>query len=144
MRILRVPFIVDTHVWIWLVDGTKGKLGPACVANLRAASDEARVWVPAISVWEVAMLESKRKITLSMDLRSWVDRALGAPGVRLADMTPHVAIESAQLPGDFHGDPADRLIVAAARTRNATLMTRDTGILVYAKRGHVNVFDASD
>src|SRR6185503_5139887 len=100
----------DTHVWIWLLDGVPGKLSAACLTVLRRASLEGRIWISAISVWEVVTLQSKGRLTLSLDCRTWVESGLRAPGVRLADLSPEVAIESAYLPGSFHGDPADRIL----------------------------------
>ena len=46
-----------------------------------------------------------------------------------------VAAESALLPGEPQGDPADRFLIATARTHGVALATRDEGILAYAKQG---------
>ena len=136
------PLLLDTHVWIWLLDGVKGKLSGNCLGALRRASREAQVWISAITIWEVATLEAKGKITLSMDCRAWVEAGLRAPGVRLAELAPSIAIDSTRLPGGFHADPADRILVATARQRKATLVTRDAAILEYSKLGHVDALDA--
>ena len=136
------PLLLDTHVWIWLVDGARRKLSTSTVEALRQAGRESRVWVSAISVWEVATLEAKGRVSLSMDCRAWVEAGLKAPGVRFAELTPSIAIESTRLPGAFHGDPADRILVATARELKATLVTRDTLILRYARLGHVNALYA--
>jgi PIN domain nuclease of toxin-antitoxin system len=109
---------------------------------LRKAARDARIWISAITVWEVAVLEAKRKITLSMDCRTWVEGGLSAPGVRFAELTPSIAIESAQLPGILHGDPADRILIATARQLKAILVTRDVSILEYGRLGHMSVLDA--
>jgi PIN domain nuclease of toxin-antitoxin system len=138
----EAPLLLDTHVWIWLLDGTPGKLSAACLALLRRGSREDRLWISPISVWEVATLESKKRVTLSMDCRSWVEAGLRAPGVRLAEFSPAVAIDSAHLPGQLHGDPADRILVATARQRKAVLVTKDAAILSYAALGHVSALDA--
>jgi PIN domain nuclease of toxin-antitoxin system len=52
-------------------------------------------------------------------------------------------VDSARLPGDLHGDPADRMLVATARRVGATLVTRDGRILDYADGGHLSVLDAT-
>ena len=67
----------------------------------------------------------------------WALQALETPGLFLENISPLIAVESSNLPGDFHGDPADRLIVATARSLNAHLITRDAKILYYAKQGDV-------
>ncbi|EQD53265.1 PilT domain-containing protein, partial [mine drainage metagenome] len=69
--------------------------------------------------------------------------SLSHPALRLIALdNPAVAVESNELPGDFHADPADRLLVATARTGGYTLVTRDLKILNYGKTGHVNVLAA--
>ncbi|MBI3665966.1 MAG: type II toxin-antitoxin system VapC family toxin [Acidobacteria bacterium] len=136
------PLLLDTHVWIWLLDGVKGRLSANCLTAMRRAARESQVWIAAITVWEVATLEAKGKITLSMDCRAWVEAGLRAPGVRFADLTPSIAIDSASLAGPLHGDPADRILVATARQLKAALVTRNAAILEYSTLGHVNALDA--
>ncbi|MCL5998891.1 MAG: type II toxin-antitoxin system VapC family toxin [Chloroflexi bacterium] len=43
-----------------------------------------------------------------------------------------IAIESTRLPGEFHRDPADQMIVATARVYGCPLVTSDDKILNYA------------
>ena len=68
---------------------------------------------------------------------------LRAPGLDLAPIEPVIAIDSVRLPGDFHADPADRLVIATARHRRVPLVTADQAILAYAAEGHVQVIDAA-
>jgi PIN domain nuclease of toxin-antitoxin system len=49
-------------------------------------------------------------------------------------LTRTVLVDSGRLPGVFHGDPADQIIVATARRRGASLVTADSRIRQY---GHV-------
>src|SRR5438874_8173776 len=133
----EAALLLDTHVWIWIVDGIEGKLSRSCIESVRMAAAENRLLVSAISVWEVAMLEAKRRISLLMDCREWVHRALTQRGVELAEIAPEIAIDSANLPDNFHADPSDRILVATARHRNATLVTADRLILEYSRSGHV-------
>src|SRR6476620_8941052 len=74
------PLLLDTHVWIWLMEGVISELSPSAITKLRAGSRTGRLMVSTISVWEMAMLDAKRRITLSMDCSTWVERALAAPG----------------------------------------------------------------
>jgi PIN domain nuclease of toxin-antitoxin system len=134
--------LLDTHVWIWLMNGTPGKLSPATLRRIQTAAGKGRVFISAISVWEVATLEARGRITLSMDCRAWVDRALAAPGIQFAAMTPDIAVDSARLPGVIHGDPADRILIATARALNSSLVTRDDQILSYSEKGHVRALAA--
>ena len=132
---------LDTHIWIWMAGGqrTLSRAVQDVIASAQAAGD---LWLPAMAVWEVALLASKNRIELTMPVRDWVHRALALPGLSLAPMTPDIAVEACYLPGDFHGDPADRLIVATARVEGATLVTRDAGIVAYGRAGHLSVLAA--
>jgi PIN domain nuclease of toxin-antitoxin system len=116
--------ILDTHAWIWWANES-GQLPEAA----RRFIDQAdRIGVPAICCWELAMLVVKERIGLNMDVEVWIDLALQRPGVELLPLTPEIAVLSTRLPGEFHGDPADRLIVASSLARNAPLVTRDEKI----------------
>lgn len=133
--------VLDTHAWIWVVAGDRTLSGEARSAIETAAAAGA-VLVPAIVVWELAMLEARGRITLAKPCPEWVDDALAAPGFALAPLSPDVAVESVRLPQPFHDDPADRLIVATARVAGAALVTRDRRILDYGARGHLRVIRA--
>ena len=135
------PVLLDTHVWVWLMLGDN-RLGSANRRMLEAAVPDGRLRVSVISVWEVAMLEAKGRLTLAADCESWVREALAAPGIRLAELTPHIAICSTRLPGVFHGDPADRMLVATARESDAALLTADQAILQYGSEGYVHAMCA--
>lgn len=134
--------ILDTHVWIWLMEGSDRLAVPARRRIEQAVPDEA-LRVCAISVWEAAMLEAKGRILFAEDCGAWIGHALAAPGVSLFPLTPEIAVASTRLPGTLHGDPADRLIVATARCCGATLITADSAILAYGKAGHVRALSAS-
>lgn len=61
----------------------------------------------------------------------WIQQALAYPGVRLIELSLRICVESTQLPGEFHRDPADQIIVATARIMDAPLRTVDGKILEY-------------
>lgn len=134
--------LLDTHVWIWTVAGETDRMAPAAVEQIRRGASRGRLLVSAISVWEVAMLQARGRIGLALELEEWVRRGLSAPGVRLAELSPEVLVESTRLPGQAHGDPADRMLIATARRLGAALATRDEAILSYAGGGHLAVLDA--
>jgi PIN domain nuclease of toxin-antitoxin system len=135
------PVLLDTHVWVWLMLGDS-RLGRANRRMLEQAVPDGRLRVSVISIWEVAMLEVKGRLTLATDCESWVREALAAPGLRLAELTPRIAISSTRLPGVFQGDPADRMLIATARESGAALLTADEAILQYAGEGHVHAVRA--
>jgi PIN domain nuclease of toxin-antitoxin system len=117
----------------------EGNMKPSAIRVVEEAAHFGLVGVSAISVWEVAMLEAKGRIRLSKDCLSWVNEALRAPGLGLIPLTPEIAVDSSRLPGVFHGDPADRILVATARRQGAILLTRDEKILSYGKAKHLSV-----
>lgn len=121
--------VLDTHVWIWWVHDDK-KLTPAQRAALEANEDDI-IGVCAISCWEIAKLVEYGRLTLPSEMTDWLEQALGYPGVQLLALTPEIAIESTQLPGTFHRDPADQMIVATARVYDCPLVTSDEKINAY-------------
>ena len=135
----KEKLLLDTHVWIWLLNGDRQNLNAGILSALTAAGGSGLLRVSAISLWEVAMLEAKGRIHIKMDCLDWLNAALSAPGVSLVPLTPEIAVSSAQLPGEFHGDPADRIIVATARIIDALVVTRDRRITSYASQGYVRI-----
>ena len=132
----RRGILLDTHTWIWLVSGSK-ELPTDAITRINKAGSEGKVFVWAISVWELSMLVANNRVTLSKPINKWVEDSLNQPGVNLSLLTPEVAIESGFLP-EFHGDPADRIIVATARLNNLILLTRDRKILDYGHNGYIH------
>lgn len=135
--------LLDTHVWIWMVQNVPDRIVAHVVEEMERAAGSGGLLVSAISVWEVAMLQARGRISLSLGLDDWVRKGLTAPGVRLAELTPEILMESTRLPGLPHGDPADRMLIATARKLGTALVTRDAAILSYAREGHVSALDAS-
>jgi PIN domain nuclease of toxin-antitoxin system len=103
------------------------------------AAARGNVLLSVISVWELGILEAKGRVRLQSPCDQWVREALATPGLSLAPLTPEIALESSRLPGLFHGDPADRIIVATARSLGARLLTRDQKMIEYGRQRHVKV-----
>lgn len=99
--------------------------------TLLDASEQTGIAVSAISCWEVSKLVERRRLTLPCPVFDWLHQALAYPGVRLIELSPRICVESTQLPGDFHRDPADQIIVATARVLDAPLATMDDKIRSY-------------
>jgi PIN domain nuclease of toxin-antitoxin system len=135
--------VLDTHVWLWVVEGDRSQSAPHALQEIDDASRRGDLLVSAISVWAVAMLEKTGRISLSRPLEEWVQSALRAPGTQLLPLSPEIASESARLPGSAHGDPADRILIASARVTDGKLATRDRVILDYAAGGHLTALDVT-
>ena len=133
--------LLDTHIWLWFAEGNATRLPPASVRKLDEARKEDGLLVSAISVWEIGVLHAKGRVQLSAPLRDWVSNALAPAGMSLLPLDAAIAAESTLLPGEPHGDPADRFLIAAARTKGIILATRDENIIHYGDAGYVRVLE---
>jgi len=116
--------VLDTHVWIWMAAGDER------AGKLRGYAG--RLLLPAIGVWETAMLAAKGRLKLQPDVDTWVSQNLEAP-VELEPLSSEISIRSSRL-RDFHGDPADRLIVATALVLQMPLVTADRQIHAWNRK----------
>lgn len=137
----KTALLLDTHVWVWL-NNRSPELNSKTVNLIEESASHGSLYISAISVWELATLAAKRKITLLHPIADWISEALSQPGVSLLPLSPEISIESTALPGQLHGDPADRIIIASARVKRLSLLTRDSKILQYAQQGYVNSIKA--
>jgi PIN domain nuclease of toxin-antitoxin system len=120
--------LLDTHVWIWASIDDRTSLSRRAARSLKEAK---RKWVSAISCWELAKLVEKRRIAFSIPVLTWITRSLSEMDISIADLSPEVAVESTQLK-EFHGDPADQIIVATSRVLGISLLTSDRRILDFS------------
>jgi PIN domain nuclease of toxin-antitoxin system len=121
--------ILDTHIWVWWVHQDKHLTSSQ--VEVIEANEKSAIGVSAISAWEIAKLVAYKRLELPCPLIEWFNDALKYPGIRLIELTPEIAIESSQLPGEFHRDPADQIVVATARTYDCPLVTSDGKIQKY-------------
>jgi PIN domain nuclease of toxin-antitoxin system len=122
--------IIDTHVWLWLLHDPS-ELSNAARAQIEIEESQNGILVSAISVWEIAVKSSLGKLALPLPIDDWYTLARSHSGIVIEALNPEDAISSTQLPGDFHKDPADRIIVAMARRYDVPLITCDNNILRY-------------
>ena len=121
--------VLDTHIWVWWVHGDEGLTSNK--TQVIQANETEVIGVSPISCWEIAKLVELGRLELSTPLEKWFEQALNYPGIRIMELTPEIATESTRLPGEFHRDPADQLIVATARILSCILVTSDERILNY-------------
>lgn len=122
--------VLDTHAVVWWIGGDP-KLSRKAVTAIRKELPNGRLGICAISAWEIGMLIAKGRLALGMDVDVWLDAVQAISGVTVLPLTAQIALDSTRLPGTFHGDPADRMIVATARAENAPLLSADARILAY-------------
>ena len=121
--------VLDTHIWVWWVHGDERLTRTQ--AEVIEANETDAIGVSAISCWEIAKLVEYGRLELPGSLEEWFEDALGYPGIRLFELTPEIVIEATQLPGEFHRDPADQMIVATARVYGCPLVTSDGRFIEY-------------
>jgi PIN domain nuclease of toxin-antitoxin system len=119
--------VLDTHAWIWWISNPE-KLGAAAASAIEQAMQENSILLSSISTWEIALLVAKGRLTLSINVRDWVRKTESLPFVRFMPVDNTIALRSVDLPGAFHADPADRIIVATALSTGMPLVTKDEKI----------------
>jgi PIN domain nuclease of toxin-antitoxin system len=122
--------VLDTCAWLWLCTAPQ-KLSRAARDAVKREQARGGLFVSIFSAWEIAKLVQKGKLTFAMPCRQWIDAAMRVEGVTVHPLTPEICVESAELPGVFHGDPADQIIVATARVLAVPVVTSDRKILEY-------------
>lgn len=120
--------LLDTHVWVWWLTAARSPLRVAERAALDRAADRHDLCIAAISMWEVQILHAKGRLELPLPFAQWLSRATEESMIRILPLDRDVVIAVDGLPGSFHGDPADRIIVATARAHAMPLATRDAAI----------------
>jgi PIN domain nuclease of toxin-antitoxin system len=134
--------LLDTCVVIWLANGVS--LSRSAIDAVVHAGRTGGMFVSTASAWEIGLLSRPRRgrppmVECRPDPKTWFARFLAGPGIKEAPITSAIAIDASWLPGDFHADPMDRLIVATARHLNTPIVTSDRKIIAYAQAGHVDV-----
>ncbi|NLF19054.1 MAG: type II toxin-antitoxin system VapC family toxin [Lentisphaerae bacterium] len=120
--------LLDTCCLVWAVSAPDQLSAPAREA---LCARDTEVFVSPISCAEIACLSDRGRIRLSRHWRTWFDEALSRNGWQVIDISLALVQEAYSLPGDFHRDPADRILVATARHLQLTLITADRKILDY-------------
>ena len=105
--------------------------------KINLAQENSQLFLSSISLWEIAMLSFKKRINIYEPIKDFLNSITDINGLAIKDISSEIAAESISLMDDFHGDPADRIIVATAKCLGATLLTRDQKILTWAKLEHI-------
>ena len=128
----RALIVLDTHVLVWWVTGQTTELSRKARTAIDKEAAGGEILVSAISAWEIAMLVERGRLQLTLDVEQWLDIVTDIDAVRFVPVNNRIAVKSVGLPGEFHKDSADRLIVATARDAAAPLVTADEKIRQYA------------
>lgn len=121
--------VLDTHNWIWWTD--QNSRLTADYENAIRQNQTGGLGISIFSCWEVAKLVEKQRLQFAVSLEDWLTKALARPYIQLLPLTPQILADSIDLPGSFHKDLADQVIVATAIIYDCPLITYDEKILVY-------------
>lgn len=123
-----MSYLLDTHIWIWSQESPE-RLGEKSRRELADITQER--FVSAMSTFEIARLIHLGLLRLKHRFTEWKKASLAELNALTIDVTHEIAWEAYNLPGTFHNDPADRVLVATARVAKLTLITADDLILRY-------------
>ncbi len=123
--------LLDTHALIWWANGSNELSTAARTLIDKTLAEGNDVFISTISAWEIATLVAKQRLTFSMDVSTWLATVGQINGIRFISVDVEIAVKSSELPGEFHKDPADRMIVATARKFAIPLITADEKIRAY-------------
>ena len=132
-----MSLVLDTNALVWLLERNV-RMGPHAVREVDEALRSNRVLMSAASVWEVAMLVGKNRVSLDKPVDQWRIEALQL-GIEEVPLDGEIALDSVALSG-LHSDPADRFIAATAIKMRATLVTSDARLLAW--KGPLACLDA--
>jgi PIN domain nuclease of toxin-antitoxin system len=121
--------LLDTHTWWWALSEPEN-LSPLAQQQIEQ-TPFGHHCIASISLWEFAMMAQRGRIQLTISPQEWLDYALQNARTRVLPLSAEIALDSCNLPGEFHKDPADRLIVATARSYDIVLLTKDQKIRDY-------------
>jgi PIN domain nuclease of toxin-antitoxin system len=126
--------LLDTHVWVWTLMGDARRIGRRARALLTRAEARDAIRISPVTLFEVMALHTVGRLRLVRPPDEWIRQALATAPVRMAELSPAIAIDAGRISRELLADPMDRLLVATAREMEATLLTADARILTYAAR----------
>ena len=121
--------LLDTHALIWWVNGDP--MSPRATSAIAVELQAGDIAISSITAWEIAMLTTRGRLSLSIDVTTWLAAIQQIERVGFVAVDNEIAVNAVELPGEFHKDPADRLIVATARKLGVPIVTADQKIIGY-------------
>lgn len=121
--------VLDTHALVWWASG--GPLSERARDTIEHHAHTRSLYASSISVWEIATLVARGRLELTLDVTDWIARVEAIESLRFVSVDNRIALASTRLPGELPHDPADRIIVATARSLDAPLITRDARLAAY-------------
>ena len=126
--------LLDTHVWIWILAGDARRIGRRARSLLTRAESRDALRISPVTLFEVMALHAAGRLQLTRPPDEWIRQAIASAPVRIAELSPSIAIDAGRIPRDVLADPMDRLLVATAAKMEATMLSADARILQYGRR----------
>ena len=120
--------LLDTHALLWW----QADSDLLSTRARRLIDNAPRLFLSAISLWEVATMVGQGTIALDRPTQMWVHDLLADGIIAIAELTPPISVAAAQLE-EFNGDVADRIIYATAVHHQLALVTKDPLLTDYAR-----------
>lgn len=123
--------VLDTDALVyWLA--TPDRLSPAAAKRIDVAWERSEpLLVSALTVWKLAVMETRGRLSFTIPLTDWIEQAKRVPHLQFVPVDDAVALEAMRLPEEFHGNPVDRMIVALARVNHCALVSPDPRVQAY-------------
>ena len=126
--------VADTQVIIW--DALKPELlSSRAKKAIREANRQDGIVFCEISLWEIAMLMKKRRLSVDVNYQEFIRLVSDSNNYIFKGISPQIAELSTHLFSSTNKDPADRIISATAIVEKANLVTSDK-ILRRSKKLH--------
>jgi PIN domain nuclease of toxin-antitoxin system len=121
--------VLDTSCLIyWTLDPSRVS------ARARQAIQNAEsILISSISIWEIGIKIKRRKLSLPIELKEYVEKLKSAEKIEIVPVTEGLWITNLELEWK-HRDPADRTIVALASQYDCPLVTSDKLIRRFYQR----------
>jgi PIN domain nuclease of toxin-antitoxin system len=130
--------LLDTHIAVWLALDNQ-RLRSSTVSTIKDSFNEGKLFLSAISAWEIGLLVSKGRLDLGQSPLAWFEGFVQQFNITVLEISPEIAINSSYLPGTLHGDPADRIIIATAMANATAIASADKSVVAYGNSGFVQV-----
>lgn len=122
--------LLDTHAWVWFVSNPEN-LSDYAKSSIETAMKKKAIYISSISTWEVALLVSRNRLRLTMNVNDWIQRSEALPFMKFIPVNNSIAVQSVYLSSPLHNDPADRIIIATALSLSMPVVTKDEKIINY-------------
>jgi PIN domain nuclease of toxin-antitoxin system len=126
-RIVKIVLDTCALIW-WSLDPVK--LSEAAKDACNQMERDENALVPSIAIWEIAIKIKNKKLDLGVDLNDYLETLKKSSVVSIVPIDEDLWLESVKLEWN-HRDPADRIVVALARTQQASIITADKEIRAF-------------